>query len=129
VSWIERLLEERLARAAADGELDAPALHGRPIADLDRQREPGWWAERFVARERSHDRRQVVEAGAAAARAGFWRAETLDELRRRVDAANAEIVRANASLVEADRLPTFVLPDVEDRWRRVRTSSRRDRRV
>lgn len=117
MSWIERMLEERLARAAADGELDAPPLHGRPIADLDRPREPGWWAERFVARERSHDRRRTAVAAAAAARAGFWRARTLDELHELVRAANAAIARVNASLVESDRLPPFDPTDVEDRWR------------
>ena len=67
MSWIERVIEERLAHAAASGELDAPHLHGKPLPDLDRPREQGWWADRFVRREMSHDRRR-------------W-ASTADELR------------------------------------------------
>lgn len=124
MSWIERSVEERLANAAAAGELDAPTLSGKPLPDLDRPRPPGWWAEQFVQRELSHDRRRTAEAAAARARAGFWRAASLDELRDRVRAANAAIVRANINLVEADRLQPFDLADVEDRWRRLRPDRR-----
>lgn len=115
------MLEERLSQAARDGELDAhPALKGKPLADLDQPREQGWWAKRFVERELSHDRRQAAEEAAAAARARFWRAETADELRARVRNANAAIVRANVNLIEADRLATFEVADIEARWRRLR---------
>jgi hypothetical protein len=117
MSWIERVVEERLAQAAAAGELDAPHLRGKPLPDLDRPREQGWWADQFVRRELSHDRRAVAEAAAARARAGFWRAATRDELRERVREANAAIVRANINLVDADRLPLFDWSDVHDRWR------------
>ena len=71
MSWIERSVEERLAKAAESGELRAPTLEGKPIDDLDRQRDQGWWADRFVERELSHDRRERAEAAAAAARVGF----------------------------------------------------------
>jgi hypothetical protein len=41
--------------------LDPPdRLWGKPIADLDRPRPPGWWADQFVARELSHDRREAA---------------------------------------------------------------------
>lgn len=111
------MLEERLARAAADGELRAPHLEGKPIADLDQSRPQGWWAEQFARRELSHDRRERAVAGAAAARAGFWRSGNIDELRARVRDANAAIVRANVNLVDADRLPLFDSADIEARWR------------
>ncbi len=107
-------------RAAEDGELRAPSLEGRPLHDLDRSREQGWWANRFVARELSHDRRQLAEVEAAGARAGFWRAVSPDEVRGRVAVANAAIARANLDLVDADRLTPFDLADVEARWRRLR---------
>ena len=119
MSWIERSIEERLARAAAEGELDTPHLRGHEL-DLDRQRPPGWWADQFVARELSHDRRRAAEAAAARARVGFWRADSADELRRRVAAANAAIVRANVDLVPSDRLATFDPVGIEDRWRELR---------
>ena len=119
MSWIERSVEERLARAAADGELETPHLKGKPIADLDRPRQQGWWAEQFVRRELSHDRRVRAEAAAAAARAGFWQAPTIDDLRQRVRDANAAIGHANVNLVEADRLDCFDPGDVEARWRQL----------
>jgi len=117
VSWIERSVEERLAQAARNGELSAPHLEGKPLADLDRQRADGWWADQFVRRELSHDRRQAAEAAAARARAGFWRATGVAELHELVVAANAAIARANVNLVDADRLVPFDTTDIERRWR------------
>lgn len=129
VSWIDRILEERLARAAAEGELDAhPALKGKPIGDLHHQREQGWWAKQFVERELSHDRRQIAEHTAAAARAGFWRADSVDELRGLVASANAAIAEANINLVATDRLAPFDLADIETRWVQLRSTAPPPRR-
>lgn len=116
MSWIERVIEERLAQAAASGELDTPHLKGKPLPDLDRPRSQGWWADQFVQRELSHDRRKVAEAAAAEARAGFWRATTEDELRDLVGAANAMVAKANLNLIESDHLEAFVWRDIRDRW-------------
>lgn len=123
MSWIERAVEERLAKAAAAGELDTPHLAGKPLPDLDRPREQGWWAQQFVRRELSHDRRKAAETAAAAARAGFWRAATEGDLVARVQAANEAIDRANVNLVDADRLERFDLDDICARWTRLRRSS------
>lgn len=42
MTWVARSLEERLAQAAAAGELDVPdRMKGRPIADLDQPRPAG----------------------------------------------------------------------------------------
>jgi hypothetical protein len=122
VSWIERMLEERLSRAAASGELDTPHLAGKPLPDLDNPRSQGWWAEQFVQRELSHDRRTVAEQAAAEARAGFWRAASLDDLRDQVANANRAIATANVNLVEADRLELFEWPDIVARWRAMRAT-------
>lgn len=119
MSWIERSVEEVLANAAASGALDTPELRGREL-DLDRPRDQGWWAEQFTRRELSHDRRRTAEASAAASRAGFWRAEVVDELRSLVRDANQAITIANINLVEADRLELFDPADIEERWRRLR---------
>ncbi len=124
MSWIERMLEEHLADAAARGELDGGPLQGRPIADLDRQRPQGWWADRFVQRERSHDRRETAEAAARAARAGFWRCESSDELLASVREANEAIVHANINLIDQHRLVPFDPVDIEMRWRSLRTTQR-----
>lgn len=121
MSWIERSVEERLANAAAGGELDTPELNGCEL-DLDTHRGQGWWADQFTRRELSHDRRKVAEAAAGAARVGFWRASTIDELRARVRDANEAIARANINLISTDRLTPFELADIEARWRRLRSS-------
>jgi hypothetical protein len=121
MSWVERSVEERLANAVAAGELDTPELNGSEL-DLDSARGQGWWADQFVKRELSHDRRKVAEAAAEAARAGFWRAPDVDDLRGRVGDANAAIVRANINLIESDRLVLFDVVDIEARWRRLHSA-------
>jgi len=115
------MLEQRLAAAARDGELDGGPLKGKPLPDLDRQRRPGWWAEQFVARELSSDRRVAAEADAARARSGFWRAESLDEVRELVVAANTAIAAANINLVAADRIEPFDEEEMTARWRALRS--------
>jgi len=118
---LSRAAEEHLARASANGELDvADRLKGKPIADLDQPRASGWWADQFVARERSHDRRAVAQQEAAAARIRFWRCDDLDTLRASVAAANVAIDTANLNLIESDRLARFDVDDIVERWRRVR---------
>lgn len=118
MSWIERSVEEVLANAAAAGKLDTPELRGRPL-DLDAPRGEGWWADQFARRELSHDRRTAAEGAAEQARIGFWRAATLDDLRGQVAAANDAIEHANINLVETDRLRSFDVADIEDRWIRL----------
>lgn len=120
VSWIARSVEERLARAAANGELDAPTLKGKPIADLDRRRPDGWWADQFVARERSHDRLEEAQRKVNAARSRFWNCPDLDALRVAVDAANDLIDEANGGLIASDRIARFDHVDIRDRWNRLR---------
>lgn len=121
MSWIERAVEQRLADAAANGELDvADRYKGKPIPGIDEHRPHGTWVERFVERELSHDRRQAAVQAAASARVGFWQAATIDDLRDRVRTANAAIDKANINLVAADQLEPFELHDVEGRWRALR---------
>lgn len=120
MSWLERSLEERLAQAARNGELDAPNLAGKPLPDLDRQRPHGWWAEQFVQRERSHDRSEAAQLMVNQARQRFWRAATRAELAGLVDAANEAIARENERLLPADHLEPFDLADIEHRWERLR---------
>jgi hypothetical protein len=117
VSWMERIVEQQIAEAIAKGELDPGALKGTPIADLDAPRRDGWWAERFVERELSHDRRVDALAAAAAARAGFWRATDEDALRTLVTTANRAVDAANVNLVPGDRIERFVADDIVARWR------------
>lgn len=120
VSYLERMLEERLAKAAADGELSAPRLEGKPIADLHWERPEGWWAKQFFERELSHDRRTAALEGAAAARAAFWRCPDEATVRAAVADANAAIDRANVNIVDGQPVDRFDLDDIVERWRRLR---------
>ncbi|MEL6894123.1 MAG: hypothetical protein AAFP84_21210 [Actinomycetota bacterium] len=122
MSWIERVVEEQLAKAAADGELVAEPLKGKPIPGIDDQRPDGWWANSFVRRERSHDRRIEASERLAATRATFWRADSERELRALVDAANADVDATNVNLVATDQLGRFDVDDIVDRWRRLRAT-------
>jgi hypothetical protein len=59
---VEFLVERRISEAMERGELAAPTLSGKPIDDLDVHRQPGWWAEKFVERERERARDDVSES-------------------------------------------------------------------
>lgn len=120
MSWVSRMVEERLAAAARDGELDAGPLTGKPIPGIDEHRPDGWWAERFVRRELSHDRRKVAVAASAAARVEFWRADTPDEVVALVRRANAALDAANVNLTDADRVERFDEQDVLATWASLR---------
>lgn len=122
MSWVSRMVEERLADAARSGRLDAGPLHGKPIPDLDERRPDGWWAEQFVRRELSHDRRKVAVAAAAAARVSFWRADDEADVRDLVRVANESIAKANINLVDGDRVELFEVDATVDTWRSVRRS-------
>lgn len=122
MSWVSRAVEQRLAEAVANGDLDPPErLKGKPIPDLDRPRPDGWWADQFAARERSHDRRIVAQQQAAAARTRFWRCHDVTTLRASVVSANEAIGHANSNLIEPDRLTPFDVDDIVDRWRALRS--------
>ena len=58
VPWFERLIRD----AEDAGEFDDLKGSGRPIEDLDRHYEAGWWAKRFMERERRS--RAVIELSA-----------------------------------------------------------------
>ncbi|MEZ5295059.1 MAG: hypothetical protein R2697_01910 [Ilumatobacteraceae bacterium] len=116
MSWIERIVEERLAKAAEDGELAASHLEGKPIADLHWERPAGWWAKQFAERELSHDRRAAALEAAAASRAGFWRCADVAAVRAAVAEANAAIDRANVNIVPDQRVDRFDVADIVERW-------------
>jgi len=114
------LVERAITEAMERGEFETSSLHGRPLADLDEQRRPGWWAEQFVARERSRLLREDTDAELAVSQARMWQTTSLDQLRAAVTAANKSIVAANARLEPADRLPLIDYHDAVARWRRAR---------
>ena len=120
MSWIERAVEQQLADAIERGELDTPAhLRGKQL-DLDTQRSDGWWAERFVRRERSHVLHDEAQAERARRAVAFWRAASLAELDNLVGDANHWIEQANTRLLPTDALEPFQLETVRTTWTSVR---------
>jgi len=106
----------------SDGGKVTPELFDRfkaRIAELAAEPET-WWAEQFVARERSRLLREDTDAELAVSRARMWQTTSLDQLRAAVTSANKSIVAANARLEPADRLPLIDYHDAVARWRRAR---------
>jgi len=52
VDIVESIADRRIREARAAGLFDNLAGRGQPIADIDQERPPGWWADRLVERER-----------------------------------------------------------------------------
>ena len=117
MSYIDHIVEQQIRAAMARGEFDDLPGAGKPL-DLD-HREPGWWAEQFVRRERSRLLREEVQHDLAARRAAFWRAGSVDELRQLVTDTNKVLTKANARMVPEDRVPLVDYGDTVARWREV----------
>jgi len=127
------MVESRIAEAIERGDLDPGPLKGKPIEDLDRPRQQGWWAEQFVRRERSRLAREEALERITSWRVQFWRAATIADLRVVVGQANTWVDRVNRRLVAEDAIPMFEADEVERSWRslsgqRAGVVSRRTRR-
>ena len=49
---VDAIVERKVAEARENGYFDNLPGAGKPIADLDTQRQAGWWGERFAKQER-----------------------------------------------------------------------------
>ena len=116
VSWIDRVVEQKVAEAIARDELVSPTMHGKAL-DLDTQRSDGWWADQFVKRERSRILRDDSLAQRATYPVRFWKAATVAELTDIVAEANRWIVSVNGRMVADDALELFNPRVVIDTWR------------
>jgi hypothetical protein len=119
VSWIDRIVEQRIAEAIARGELDTPELRGASL-DLDRQRNDGWWAEQLVRKERSRILREDSLPELATRRAAFWRAPTVPAMLELVADANKWIVGVNQRLLPADAMELFDPHEAVETWKTLR---------
>ncbi len=117
MSYLDTLVEQQIAAAMARGEFDHLPGRGRPIADLDTQRQPGWFAEQLVRRERSRVRAEEARAELADRRVALWQAPSTAELRERVVATNRFLAETNALLEPADRIELLDFRVVADTWR------------
>ena len=119
-SW-ESFIEQQIREAMEAGAFDNLQGKGQPIPDLGIERDPLWWAKKLVEREKvslappalalRRDVEQALE------RLPRMRDEA--EVRRVLDALNAQIRKLNATTAEGP--PTNLAPlDVEAivlRWR------------
>lgn len=117
VPWFERLIRD----AEAAGEFDELPGKGKPIGDLHRHYEAGWWARRFLERERLNDEAIELASRLRAELPRVLAGRDEEAVRARLDAYNEEIAAINAGLPEAQRLS---LIDVE-----LMLAGRRNRRV
>ena len=116
----ERPVDQAIREAMERGEFDRLPGAGKPLADLDRQRQPGWFAEQLVRREHSRVLHDDTQDDLAARRVAFWRAPSIDELRRLVTEANRAIVAVNGRLEPEHRIAVFDFHDVVATWRTTR---------
>ena len=116
VDDVELLVERKIAAAIERGELDPGALKGTPIADLDRPRQSGWWADEFVRRERSRFAGEDAAAERVRWERRLARARDVDDLRRRVATANRWIDEVNGGLMTKDVVVRFDAADEIRRW-------------
>ncbi len=102
MSWIE----ERLNELAAEGYFDDLSGSGEPIADLDAQYGPAWWAERWVKRDAARRDSESVRARLAD---DVGEALTLapPEARDRLLQIKGAIRALNTHLDSARQLPDF----------------------
>jgi|SRR5690242_8457338 DnaJ-like protein len=120
-TW-ESFIEQQIREAMEEGAFDNLQGKGQPIADLGREYDPDWWAKKLIERERV----SVAPPALALRRSVEQALERLPQLRdeaevrRMLEALNAQIRKLNATIAEGP--PTNLAPlDVEAivlRWRR-----------
>ena len=119
-SWIEELIQQ----ARAEGAFDDLEGRGKPIPGIDAPYDPDWWAKKLLEREKLSVLPLALEIRAKVERAldEVWQLRREDEVRERVMAINAQIVRGNRTTAEGP--PTSLAPlDIDAvlvEWRRRR---------
>ena len=122
-SW-ESWIEAQIRVAQEQGAFDNLPGAGRPLPDIDQDFDPMWWVKQLARREQislapaSLELLRKVEKELAAI-------ETLPDeatVRRRIAALNAEIAKANATVIEGPptRLGKLDVDQLVARWRRTR---------
>jgi hypothetical protein len=121
-SWIEELIDE----ANADGAFDNLPGAGKPLPGIDKPYDPDWWVKQLVQREQitalppALELLRKVESTLAA----IWVLTHEADVRRRIEALNAEIGKVNARVAEGPptRLSSLDVESVVEEWRRRSTA-------
>ena len=110
--WIERVIRE----AQEAGKFDDVAGSGEPIPDIDQPYDAGWWARRWVARERQRD--ATIELGRLIERelprvlAGTVEHKT----RSGLESLNTKIREHNQRAQEGNDLPLLDVDRLLEEW-------------
>ena len=123
VKW-ESWVEEQIRKAQEQGDVDDLRGKGKPIAGLHRGYDPLWWVKQLVEREQVSVLPPSLEIRAKVERelAAIWRCVREEDVRARIEALNAEIVKANRTSISGPPTSVAVI-DVEAavcEWRRQR---------
>ena len=92
----ESIADRRIREARRAGLFDNLPGAGKPIADLGRERPPGWWASRVVTEERDKMRYEELQKVVKQARPSLWRLGSEALVRAAVDNLNQQILAYNA---------------------------------
>lgn len=120
MSFIDLLVEQKIAEAIERGELDPGPLKGKPLPDIDQQRRDGWWAEEFVKRERSRIVHETAVDEIPVWERRFRLAADETALHALVDDANAWVAAMNRRMRELDAIEAFDVDTVVAAWRDAR---------
>ena len=114
-SHADRQIREALER----GEFDALPGRGKPLRDLHLPYQPGWWARRWIERERTRDALHEVAAETERALGRLWTLPDEGAVRREVAKLNRHLEEANSSVSPEDRLPSIDPSWATETWRRM----------
>ena len=96
VGLFESIADRRIQEARRAGLFDNLPGAGKPIADLGRERPPGWWASRVVTEERNKMRYEELDRQIKRAKPTLWRLGSEELLRDAVRDLNEQIVAYNS---------------------------------
>ncbi|MEX2322271.1 MAG: DnaJ family domain-containing protein [Acidimicrobiia bacterium] len=102
-------VEQKIMEAMADGSWDDLPGMGRPLPDIDREYHPGWWAQRWVERQRksidADELRRVIRDEVPRLRTMRDRTAA----RSRVDTLNRLVDEVNQGLSPGEQIPSVDL--------------------
>ncbi len=123
---VETIAERRIRQAREDGLFDDLPGRGKPIADLHKQRPPGWWGMRQVETERAKVAAETLHEWLRPQRAALWRLDTTAEVAARVAELNRRIADHNRRHPLGSANPLDVDRTIAT-WRRLRHAHRTTR--
>lgn len=116
---IETIADRRIRQAQEDGLFDDLPGHGKPIADLGRQRPAGWWALRQIETERAKAAAEALHDELRSERPALWRLGSVSAVRDQVADMNRRIAAHNRRYRMAPATPLDPEQTVAT-WRRLR---------